>query len=687
MDEPAVRNEVSGTVFGAVVQTNAVHGGLHIHQPEPPRVVPRQLPAMANRFVGRASELAELDTGGDAGISVIGGPGGIGKTWLAVHWAREHADRFPDGQLFADLRGFSPDSAPMPPEVALRGFLSALGVPSPHVPADPHAQAALFRSLTADRRLLVILDNARDSAQVSPLLPGGDRCRVLITSRDRLAGLTATRGARYLRADVLSDVDAHALLSLQFNTSGPVGELARLCGGFPLALSIIATRSHLDVAELVADLREAGLDALDDGDPAASLPAVFSWSYQALPADQARAFGLLGIAPGADIGPHAAARLLDQPVSSAKRLLRSLVDASLAGQTSSGRYEMHDLLRQDAIARARKNMPEADRDAALRRVVEFYNYAAQVAEHALGVPGTDDESDQVRPGWEISRFDDQASAMAWFDAEYHNLLAAQHVAVGHGWHEAVWRFAWNLVTYRERRGRTHDSLADWAAALAAAEQLGNNGMRCTAHRFYGNALAELRQYDDALDHLRRALDLSDDRLANAETRRTLAWIYGQQGDFRQALDQATVALTTYRQAGDRLGEAIALNATGWYTAHLGDHERARQLCTEALVLNRLHHNRDDEANALDNLGYIAHHTGAYAEAIERYHQALALHRELDDTYFTALTLEQLAFSHNALGQHEHAVAACQEALRLYLAQNCAEDAARVQNQLDALGPR
>ena len=292
-----------------------------------PGEVPRQLPAAPHTFTGRARELAYLDqvleeqaqAGGALVVSVIGGMGGIGKTWLALHWAHRHLGRFPDGQLYVNLRGFDPAGQPLTAAAVVRGFLESLGVPPAVVPVEADAQQALYRSLAAGKRMLIVLDNARDTAQVAPLLPGGADCTVVITSRRQLTGMIAAHGARSLTLDVLSEPEARQLLARQLGparlAAGPeaAATLLACCAGLPLALSIVAARAaihpHLPLAALAAELSDSAgrLDALDAGEPQADLRAVLSWSSLRPVPGAARAFALLGIAPGPDIAQAAAA--------------------------------------------------------------------------------------------------------------------------------------------------------------------------------------------------------------------------------------------------------------------------------------------------------------------------------------------------------------------------------------------
>ncbi|MCA1675170.1 MAG: hypothetical protein LC799_24255, partial [Actinobacteria bacterium] len=327
--------------------------------------VPRQLPGASRLFTGRARELirltAVLDTGAEQGatvvISAIGGAGGIGKTTLALHWAHQNMERFPDGQLYVNLRGFDPSGTPMPPAMAVRGFLDALGVEPGAIPVDLDAQAGLYRSLVAGKRMLIVLDNARDTAHVAPLLPGSPTCTVLVTSRQQLAGLVTAHGAWHLALDTLTEVEGRELLTRHLGPDRVAAEsealsyLLERCAGLPLALGIVAARAvahpRFPLAVLAEELREtaARLDAWDAGELNVNLRAVFSCSYDALAAEAAEVFRLLGIAPGPDISLAAVASLTAQSITRARALLRDLEAAYLVQQHAPGRYRMHDLIR------------------------------------------------------------------------------------------------------------------------------------------------------------------------------------------------------------------------------------------------------------------------------------------------------------------------------------------------------
>ncbi|QFZ21414.1 AfsR/SARP family transcriptional regulator [Saccharothrix syringae] len=666
----------------------------------PATAVPRQLPAAPAPFVGRDGELDRLDTASPSGaavvISAIAGAGGIGKTWLALHWAHRNLHRFPDGQLFVDLRGFSPEGEPMDPAVAVRGFLDALDVEPGRVPVDPHAQTALFRSLVANRRVLVVLDNAADTDQVTPLLPGSPSCTVLVTSRNRLPGLIAHSAARHVPLDVLTDAEARALLTDRLGAArvaaepAAVAEVIGSCAGFPLALSIVAGHAHmhpdLPLSALAAELRELGLDALDDGDPAASLPAVLSWSHRALTPGQARAFALLGIAPGPDIGLAAAASLTGSSLKDTGSVLRGLEQASLITRDARGRYRMHDLIRRHAADTAAE-LPEREREAALRRVVDHYLHTAFAADRCLHQERSPIALDPPAPGTLLRPAPDYAGALAWFDAEHPNLLAAQQTAATLDGHHAAWALAWCLTTFHHRRGHLHARLAAWQVGLVAAERVADPAVHHLAHQAAGRAHADLGRHAEAERHLRRALELAEetgDRNDQARAHQEFTRLWALRGDDRKALEHATHALRLHRGLDRPLGEALCLNLVGWYAARLGEHDRAREHCLAALARYREHREPEGEAMTLDSLGYIDHHTGRHDEAVGHYRQALALFRELGHSYAVADSLDGLGHPCAALGRLEEARELWEEALELYRAQAREEEAARVLRQLGEL---
>ncbi|MEU7524264.1 tetratricopeptide repeat protein [Saccharothrix sp. NPDC042600] len=681
-----VRNVVdSATVSGGLVQAHTITGGIHHHHHPAARPVPRQLPPPPHGFVGRLDHLATLDRAlPTTGAVVISAAGGIGKTWLALTWAHRNAHRFPDGQLFADLHGFSPTARPADPVDVLGGFLDALGVGPTEQPDEPDRRAALYRSLVADKQVLVVLDNAAAGEQVTPLLPGGDRCAVLVTSRDRLHGLVTRHGARPVRPDVLTDTEAHDLLTTALDTdrAGPADELVRLCGGFPLALGLVAARAatepHLPLADIAADLRTLGLAALDSADPGAGLPTVLSWSLRRLTEPQRRAFALLGVAPGPDIGLLAAACLTGLSERDTHAVVRALADASLVERLPGGRYGMHDLVRAYAATLA----DDRTREAALRRVVAFHTHTAHAATAVIFPEQPPLDLTPPAPSEHTPALPDPAAALAWLAAEYPCLLAAQRTAAARHWHETVWWLAHGLLAHHARHGHPRDRITVWQAALDAAAHLTDPITRYIAHRNLSDAHAKLGQHDTASEHLTQAHALTEnhpDPLFRAHTHQMLAWSCERQGDLRRAYDHIKQALELFLELGAPW-DADALYETGWFAARVGEYDTARDHSNAALARYGTRH-PEGRAAVLDNLGYTAHHSGHHREAVEHYRQALDLWRDLGNLHEAADVLDHLGHPHLALGQHERARTAWHEARDLYLRQGRDEDAARVQHHL------
>jgi tetratricopeptide (TPR) repeat protein len=484
---------------------------------------------------------------------------------------------------------------------------------------------------------------------------------------------------------VLTDPEAHTLLTAALGDArtpadarGAVTELIALCGGFPLALGLIAARIRTHPAlldDIVTDLRELGLDALASDDPDTSLPAVLSWSLRHLTERQRSTFALLGTAPGPDIDLPAAARLTGLPTREARTVLRGLADASLIDPAPGDRYAMHDLVRVYAATTARDHLSEAVRRAALERVVDSYLYTAHASARLLDPHRVT----QIRL--------DHTAALAWLDTHHPHLLAAQHIAATHGRHHAVWHLAWTLYTFHNRRGHRHDELAVWQAAADAASHLPEPAARTLAHRYLGTAHAELGQHEQAIGRLHQALASArehHDPTEQANTHSALAWTWARWGDHRKAVEHARHALDLFRILDQPVWEARALNAVGWHAAHVGDYDTARDHCRQALALHRQHHNPDGEAETLDSLGYIDHHTGHHHQAIHHYRQALALFRALGNTTETANTLDKLGHPHAALGHHTQARAVWEEALGLYRKQGRSAAEVRVRQQLGDL---
>jgi DNA-binding SARP family transcriptional activator/tetratricopeptide (TPR) repeat protein len=649
--------------------------------------VPRQLPAPPRAFTGRSGELAALSAaldgctghgGGTVMISAVGGTGGIGKTWLALRWAHDNLRLFPDGQLYVNLRGFDLAIEPVPSAVAVRGFLDALGVGSAAIPPDPDAQAALYRSLVAGRRMLIVLDNARDSAQVAPLLPGTATAGVLVTSRRQLTGLITEHGARPLALDVLTEAEARHLLTGHLGAgrtgaeSDAVAALLRHCAGLPLALGIVAARAavrpDLPLAALAAELREAAtrLDALDGGELAINLRAVLSGSSRALPPDAAQMFGLLGLAPGPDIDLHAAASLAALAPARTRILMRQLTAAHLVQEPVPGRYRMHDLVRLFAAEQAAAHSAGEQR-AALQRLLDHYLHTAYAADRLLA-PHRDRIAPALPPsGTTPKHLAGHGDALAWFTAEHAVLLAAADCAAGAGFDTHVWQLAWALTTFFDWRGHWHDRAVTYTAALDAAQRMADRSEQARAHCGVAVSYTWLGRYEDARSHLAHALGLFGelgDVDGQAHAQRCLARVYARQGGHRQALPHDEQAYGLYQAAGDDRGQATALNAIGWHHAHLGEHQRALAYCQQALAFFHQIGDRSGAAATWDSLGYIHHHLGHYRKATTCYQRALELLADRGNRYQQAVTLVSLGDVHCAAGDTDGARGAWRHALTI-----------------------
>ncbi|MDA0644143.1 AfsR/SARP family transcriptional regulator [Nonomuraea ferruginea] len=618
-------------------------------------LIPRQLPAPPRSFTGRARQLAALGEAmrapsGLGGTVTISGAGGLGKTWLALRWAHENADRFPDGQLHVNLRGFDPAADPLHPAVAVRSFLDALGVPPAVIPPDPEAQAAMYRHLTAGRRMLIVLDNARDSAHVAPLLPATPTCAVLVTSRRRLTGLITAHGARPLVLDVLTEAESGRLLTREFGASRTAAEpeavaaVIRHCGGLPLALGVIAARAAvrpgLSLGVLAGELRQATtrLDALDGGELAVNLRAVLSCSYDALSSGAARVFALLGRAPGPEISLPAVASLTALTVTRTRALLRELVNAHLLDEPVPDRYRAHDLV----LLYAAELSGRLDAGGAgLRRLLDHYLHTAHRADRALSPHREPLTLPPPRPGVVVADIADHRAARAWFGAEYPALLATVDDA---GSDAYVCRLGWALMTFCDRRGLWHDQAATQRAALEAARRLADRPAEAHAHCGLALAYISVRRYGDAGEHLRQALRLFralGDRAGQAHAHRCMARLFAQQGHHREALPHDEQAFDLFRTLKNRRGQAAGLNAIGWHHAHLGHHHRALAHCRQALSLYQEIADRQGEAATWDSLGFIRRRLGHLRQAVTCYARALALFRELGARYSEGLALSSL----------------------------------------------
>jgi tetratricopeptide (TPR) repeat protein len=577
--------------------------------------------------------------------------------------------------------------------------------------------------------VLVVLDNARDADQVRPLLPGSPGCLAVVTSRNQLPGLVATGGACPVALDLLPAAQARELLERHIGTArvaaepAAVADIVAACARLPLALAVAAARAATDprfpLRVLADELRETRdrLDAFDVGDPATDVRAVFSWSYRALRPPAARLFRLLSVHPGAAISAPAAAGLAGVPAGQVRPMLAELARAHLIAQQAPGRYAQHELLRAYAAECCRAADSDAERRAALCRLLDHYLHGALAADRLLNphrapiaapLPGGaraepvfgGAEHPQRPPGGARAEpFSggaehpqrlppaDPEQALAWFGAERAALVSAVRAAAGTGFDVHAWQLTWALAEFLERRGHWHDWLEVQRTAVDAAVRLADAPGEARARRGLALACGRLGHYDEAQAQHRQALALFDDlgdHTGQAHSHRGLAWTFGLQGRDREALWHSQRALDLYRVAGDRVGQARALNSIGWDHAQLGDHAQALAYCRRALALLEATGHRYGQAETWDSLGYAHHHLRHHQQALACYRRALDLYRESGDRFNEAETLTHLGDTHQAAGAPDRAREAWRQALSILTDLGHA-DADEVRTRLEVRG--
>jgi DNA-binding SARP family transcriptional activator/tetratricopeptide (TPR) repeat protein len=652
---------------------------------ETPARVPAQVPPDTAGFAGRTAELRllhgilpgdhvtlspdpEMLQAGHAGlpvsqpsgacspVAVVAGTAGVGKTTLGIRFARQAATYFPDGQLYVNLRGFDQSGEPLHPGSALRGFFDALGVPPQQVPSETEAKTALFRSLLNGKRMLLLLDNARSTEQVRPLLPGSPGCMVIVTSRSQLTGLVAAEGARLLSLDVMSGTEARELLAGRLGEGrvaaepAAAGELILRSAGLPLALSVTCARAvsrpGLALADLASELRDARgrLDVLQTDDAATDLRAVFSWSYDRLSESAARMFRLLGTHPGPDVSAAAAASLAGVPAGQARVILAELTRASLLTEGPPGRFTFHDLLRVYAAECAASTPAGDERDQARLRLVDHYVRTASVGSRRV-YPGRHRmELPPAPEGVEPEEFGSYEEVLDWFGAEHHVLRAIVALAAERGLDTYCWKLAWVWAPLLKRRGMLHEDVAVQRIALTAARRLADPVSLGHVHYELGHVYSRLGKLTYADAHLSRALEMFTglgDRVNIGQAEHGIALLLNLQGRWREALPHATEALRLRRSFGDRAMVAYSENAVGWIYANLGNYTEGLRHCRRALELHRESGSRSGAADTLDSIALAYSGLGDYERAMAHYQQALLAYRGIGDPEGEASALTHL----------------------------------------------
>jgi tetratricopeptide (TPR) repeat protein len=647
-------------------------------QPPPTTPVPRELPAQVPGFAGRTDALATLDSvlkkqsaesSGPVVISAIAGTAGVGKTALAVHWAHRHADRFPDGQLYLNLRGYA-SGPPMRPIGALAAMLRSLDTPPEQIPTDEAQAASRYRTALAGRRMLVVLDNAATADQVRPLLPGSADCLVLVTSRDRLSGLIARDGARRLTLDVLTPEEAQTLLTHVLGAERAKAEpdavagLAAACAHLPLALRVAAANLADDPPRTIADYldqlihgdRLGTLQAGDDQD--ASVLATLDLSYQNLPADTARLYRLLGLHSGPDIDLYGATALAKTTLVRARRLVNQLLSAHLLQEPTAGRFAFHDLVRDHAARVVATTDPEPEQQAALCRLLDYYRHTTSAAmdiAHPYERERRPRVPDASSP---IPDLSDQTQANQWLDAELSNLLAIVRHAASSNYPEHTWHLSATLYRHLHTRGRNHDAEAIHRLALAVARTTGNHEAELAALTGLGDTLRIQGRREQAIDQFQQALVIA--RQAGSRTDELFALVgLGDicvlQGRHEQAIDQFEQALVIARQVGSRTGELWALIGLAFGHEWQGRYEQAIEQYRPALEIARAIGSPAGEMEALNGLGHICRLQGQYEEAINHFEQVLNVAQATGNRPAELAARNGLADIHRLQGRHEEAI--------------------------------
>ncbi|MBP2475128.1 DNA-binding SARP family transcriptional activator/predicted negative regulator of RcsB-dependent stress response [Crossiella equi] len=605
-------------------------------EPVDPGPLPGTLPGAPAGFTGRAAELYWLDglraraaRTGESVVGVVTGAGGIGKSALALTWANGAAEHFPDGVLHASLRGFDPEHPPVATAELLRQFLLESGLTPGAVPVPFDERLALYRSVLAGRRVLVVLDDAHDSEQVRPLLPPGPGSLAVITSRRRLDGLVVSHGAGIHTLGTLPREDGVALLAREADADpAALGELAALCGDLPIALRVVAARlaTSADPARLAAELgdenhRLAGLD--QDG---TSVRGAFDLSYRDLAPEQARAFRLLGLHPGPTVSPELIAALTGETVAAARRSLRLLVSAHLLAEPARDTFAPHDLIRLHARELAATDIPEPERADAVRALIHYYWRWCAHASVKFSPPT---RGFSVPPGGEADPHPEWVAeqALRWFEGERANVLAVVRLAAERGHPEAAWRLARCASMYLAVRNRLEDWISVNELGLAAATAAGDEAGRAAMLNGLGAVCHRLGRTEEALAHYReslRAADTVGDRYAQA------------------------------RAAANLVGQLVWLKRTG----------EAETAAHEAIRLNREIGDRHSESAITNSLGLLALDAGQAERAEALFLRATAIDEELGDGQFRATALNNLVRARMALGDVAGAAAASSQALAL-----------------------
>lgn len=651
---PRTKNQLTGTSYGSVVQAGTIN---HLHlRSTPAPAPPSQLPPVSPFFTGRERELAELThwstaSSHDPMVAVVTGPGGVGKTTLALRFLHDQRTRFAGGQLYADLGALSTAGRPTGPEYILEWFLIALGLPPEQVPLGLSERAALFRSLTADRVIAVLLDNAFSVAQVRPLLPTSSGSVVLITSRWRLAGLRIG-GARFLTIEPMDVSESVTLLDRIVGDDRIVqerdeaAELARLCGGMPIALSVagarLTARPNRPVVREVGLLRQTNPLAALAVDGEAPVQAVFDLSYGDLRPREARIYRTSALHPGRSFGVGVVAAAVRQSVEDVEEDLDALAARNLLTETDDGRFRFHDLLLMHARQQADREPPD-DRQTAVHRMAEWYLDMMIRVDLTLR-PTRRRIGPRFRTAPDDARFDTLSAAIDWAERERDNVIRAVRVAADHGWDEIAWEFCEALWGFLVHTRRYDMWLEVHEIGLVAARRRGDRVAEARLHTQLASGLVGLRRFEEAGEHTQVALEIArqvGDRFGMADTLAEMAGIAQGQGDLERALACLREVRAIREVIGTERSLALCRRRTGQVLCELGSFaEGLEELRHAAAAFVELGDMRSHE-RSLTVLGVALTRSGRPADARETLNRAADVARRVGVRYDEAVILDAL----------------------------------------------
>ncbi|WP_447002563.1 ATP-binding protein [Saccharothrix isguenensis] len=658
-DRMTARNSANAEAIAAVVQAGVVNGGISVHHGSAHTPVPHNLPPGARRFVGRSVELDRLTAfaTAEAGsrVCVLDGQPGIGKTTLALRWGDTARGLFPDGQVYVDLRGFDSIRTAVTPEAAARMVLGALHVPMGSIPPEPDDQLALLRSTLDERRVLLIIDNVRDSTQVRPLLPGSRSCFTVVTARHRLHGLAVHHDAERIHLPPLTAEEAVHLLEQRLGTyrveteSAAVARIVAACGGHPLALSVVAARAADDPTNSLNGIVKAlenkteALDALHLPD-AADMRAVFSLSYDNLPPAMAEGFRTLALFPGSRIDVRAAAAMIGSDLFQARETIHELVRCHLLGRTSSGHHAFHALAHIYGLEKTLRHDPPERREAIVVAVLNHLLHAASRADRLINDHRRPVALDPCLRPELLPVLTNRTDALAWFTSEYDNVLAAIAFATAEQLHPYTWQLAWTISNFAYLTARLQDWIDTHTDAVAAARRLGDRSVEVRLQQSLARAHGESGDYRRSVDWYSTALDILDelgDVQGRANALNGLAAVQLRANALHDAFDSASKALELYEGSGDDAATASTYSHLGRTCQALGEPTDAKRYHRLAENLYAKSDNLYGLAHVADSMAELESAAGRHRAAMTHLRRAVELHYKVGNLNYAAQSCRQL----------------------------------------------